>query len=185
MTAKPKAMTLQCAGKTHWIEGKDHTAGKRWAICLRINSLQSWAKKFLFQSIVSKTCEKVELFCSSLHKFQHFVPNDFTSATIQTVNLPISNVLYRLHLTARGVEAPKDHYRASRSRKAGERGKSGAIIALLFQKGSNGEGTEVPFHHSITGNFMVYQDRIETNLLQLFAHPEISERFSIISVLIF
>jgi len=25
------------------------------------------------------------------------------------------------------------------------------------------------FHYSIVGNFMVYQDRIETNLLQLFA----------------
>jgi len=32
---------------------------------------------------------------------------------------------------------------------------------------------------------MVYQDRIETNLLQLFEHPEISEWFSIISVIIF
>jgi len=32
---------------------------------------------------------------------------------------------------------------------------------------------------------MVYQDRIETNLLQPFAHPEISERFSIISCIIF
>jgi len=28
------------------------------------------------------------------------------------------------------------------------------------------------FHHSIVGNFMVYQDRFETNSLQLFGHPE-------------
>jgi len=35
------------------------------------------------------------------------------------------------------------------------------------------------------GNFMVYQDRIETNLLQLFAKQENSEWFSIISVIIF
>jgi len=28
---------------------------------------------------------------------------------------------------------------------------------------------------------MVYQDQIETNLLQLFAHPETSEWFSMIS----
>jgi len=32
---------------------------------------------------------------------------------------------------------------------------------------------------------MVSQDRIETNLLQPFAHPEISERFSIFSGIIF
>jgi len=31
------------------------------------------------------------------------------------------------------------------------------------------------FHNSITVNFMVYQDRLETNLLQLFGHPENSE----------
>jgi len=35
------------------------------------------------------------------------------------------------------------------------------------------------------GNFMVYQDRIETNLLQLFAKQENSEWFFIISVIIF
>ena len=33
------------------------------------------------------------------------------------------------------------------------------------------------FHYSIVGNFMVYQDRIETNLLQLFAQQENSEWF--------
>ena len=32
---------------------------------------------------------------------------------------------------------------------------------------------------------MVYQARIETNFLQLFAHPENSEGFSIISLIIF
>jgi len=41
------------------------------------------------------------------------------------------------------------------------------------------------FHNSIIGNFMVYQDRLETNLLQLFRHPENSEWFSMISVIIF
>jgi len=34
------------------------------------------------------------------------------------------------------------------------------------------------------GNFMDYQDRIETNILQLFAQQEISEWFSIMSVII-
>jgi len=32
---------------------------------------------------------------------------------------------------------------------------------------------------------MVYQDRLETNLLQLFPHPENSELFSIICAIIF
>jgi len=32
---------------------------------------------------------------------------------------------------------------------------------------------------------MIYQDRLETNLLQLFAHAQNSEWFSIISVIIF
>jgi len=32
---------------------------------------------------------------------------------------------------------------------------------------------------------MVYQDRLEINLLQLFGHPENSERFSTTSVTIF
>jgi len=35
------------------------------------------------------------------------------------------------------------------------------------------------------GNFIVFQDRIETNLLQLFEQQENSEWFSIISLIIF
>jgi len=31
------------------------------------------------------------------------------------------------------------------------------------------------FHNSIIGNFMVYQDQLETNFLQLFGHPENAE----------
>jgi len=54
---------------------------------------------------------------------------------------------------------------------------------LPFRKGSN--GADVPFHNSIIGNFIVYQDRIETFLLKLCAHPENSEWFSVISVIIF
>jgi len=44
---------------------------------------------------------------------------------------------------------------------------------------------EVPFHNRMKGNFMGYKDRLETNLLQLFAHPQNSEWFSIISAIIF
>jgi len=57
------------------------------------------------------------------------------------------------------------------------------ISTLLFKRRVT--GTEVPFHNSIIGNFMVYQDRLETNLLQLFAHPENSEWFSAIYVIVF
>jgi len=35
------------------------------------------------------------------------------------------------------------------------------------------------FHNGIIYNFVLYQDRLETNLLQLFRHPEYSEWFSI------
>ena len=43
----------------------------------------------------------------------------------------------------------------------------------------------IAFHNSVIGNFMIHQDRLETNLLQLFRHSENSELFSIISVIIF
>jgi len=43
----------------------------------------------------------------------------------------------------------------------------------------------LPFFHNIVSNFTVYQYRIETNSLQLFAHPKNSEGFSINSVTIF
>jgi len=39
--------------------------------------------------------------------------------------------------------------------------------------------TEMLFYKSITSNFMGYQGRFETNLLQLFVHPETSEWLSI------
>jgi len=59
------------------------------------------------------------------------------------------------------------------------RRKTGAL-PLSFQMGA-----EVPLHNSIIGNFMICQGRLVTNLLQLFAHPQNSEWFSIISVNIF
>ena len=46
-------------------------------------------------------------------------------------------------------------------------------------------GADVPFYKSIMGNFMVYQDPFEINLLQLLAHLQPSEWFSIISGTIF
>jgi len=36
-------------------------------------------------------------------------------------------------------------------------------------------GTEVPFRNSVIGHLMVYKDRLETNVLQQFMHPESSE----------
>jgi len=44
---------------------------------------------------------------------------------------------------------------------------------------------EVLFHKSIIRIFMVGQDQLETNLFQLFVHPETSEWFSKIPVIIF
>jgi len=61
---------------------------------------------------------------------------------------------------------------------SGERG-----ILPAFQK--SGNGADVHFHNNAIGNFMVYQDRIETNLLQLFVYPEKTEWCSIIFVIIF
>jgi len=61
------------------------------------------------------------------------------------------------------------------SKNAGERGNGRGISSLQYEKGET--GTEVPFHDNIIGNFMVYQYRIETNLLQLFALRENSEGF--------
>jgi len=53
----------------------------------------------------------------------------------------------------------------------------------VHSKGDN--GAEVDFHNNNIGNVMVYQDRLETNLMQLFAHSQDSEWFSTISVIIF
>ena len=41
------------------------------------------------------------------------------------------------------------------------------------------------FHNRIIGDSMVYQDRLETNLLQLFARPENLQWFSTFSGIIF
>jgi len=67
-------------------------------------------------------------------------------------------------------------------RDAGERVHDGAFPLPFHKEGNVARGV---FLWSIIGNFMAYQDRIETNLLQLFAHPETSEWFSIISGIIF
>jgi len=56
----------------------------------------------------------------------------------------------------------------------------GGTAPPAFCKGDN--GAQVPLHNSIISNFMIYQDQLETNLLQLFVHTLSSEWFSIISV---
>jgi len=48
--------------------------------------------------------------------------------------------------------------------------KAGTLAAWPSIVGAT--GAEVPFSRNIIGNFVVYQDRLETYLLQLFAHPE-------------
>ena len=47
-----------------------------------------------------------------------------------------------------------------------------------FKRGTT--GVEMLHHNSIIGNIMLYQDLLETNLLQLFGHQENSEWFSIV-----
>ena len=69
------------------------------------------------------------------------------------------------------------------SKDAGERMHDRGIPPWPFIKGAT--GAQVRFYESIIGNFMACDDRIETNLLQLFAHPEKSEWFSIISGIVF
>jgi len=58
----------------------------------------------------------------------------------------------------------------------------GALPPALSQGGTR---ADVPFYKSIIGNFMVDQNWLETNLLQLIVHPETSDWFSIISGIIF
>ena len=53
------------------------------------------------------------------------------------------------------------------------------------RKARGATGVEVRFHNSITGNFMIYQDRLKTNLLQVFAHTENYVWLSTIPVIIF
>jgi len=68
-----------------------------------------------------------------------------------------------------------------KSRDAGERRHDGVLLVWPFVRGA----TEMPFYKSIIGNFMVYQDRLKTYLLQLLAHPETLWWFSVIHVIIF
>jgi len=60
---------------------------------------------------------------------------------------------------------------------------SGDIASWPFVKEATGGAGA--FYMIIIGNLMFYQDRLETYLLQLFAHPDTSEWFSIISVMNF
>jgi len=45
---------------------------------------------------------------------------------------------------------------------------TGALPPCPLKEGET--GAQVPLHNSIISNFMIYQDRLETNLLQLFTH---------------
>jgi len=53
------------------------------------------------------------------------------------------------------------------------------ISPCPFKRGST--GAEVPLHNRTISNFVVYKDRLETNLLQLYSrNQKNSESFSII-----
>jgi len=66
------------------------------------------------------------------------------------------------------------------SKDAGKQESDTGMPLLSFKR-----GRRYLFRYSIMVNFMVYQDRIETNLLQLFAQQENSEWFSIISISVY
>ena len=53
-----------------------------------------------------------------------------------------------------------------------EQGHDGSIAPCPFTRRAS--GTEVAFYKSIIGKSMVYQDRLETDLMQLLAHQETS-----------
>ena len=53
------------------------------------------------------------------------------------------------------------------------------ILTPCPLKGRQG-GAEVSFHKNIMDNFMAYQYRLETYLLELIARPENSEWFSVV-----
>jgi len=72
-----------------------------------------------------------------------------------------------LKVGATGAQVPL-HF----SRDAGKQWNDGAIGPCLYKMGA-----EVPFHNRIIDNFMVYQDRFETNLLQLKRTYEIQNGF--------
>jgi len=54
------------------------------------------------------------------------------------------------------------------SRDAGEQANDESIVPWSLEMGK----TRCLFHNNIVGNFMIYQDRFETNLLQLFVQQE-------------
>jgi len=63
-------------------------------------------------------------------------------------------------------------------------GTFGGIFTQIFSKSNllgvrlhppHPTSNSTAFHNSIIGNFVVYQDRLEINLLQLFGHLENAE----------
>jgi len=70
----------------------------------------------------------------------------------------------------------------SNFRDAGEGGNDGVLPLPLWEGGNRGRRA---FHNRLTKNCMVFQDKLETNLLHLFAHSQNSEWFSINFAIIF
>ena len=110
------------------------------------------------------------------------------------MNLAIANIWMRFYLTcfARACEIFTPVVSEPQREGTPESGCRTGAFPLLFHKGAEmsfykrgATWAEVSFFKSIIGNFIVYNDWIETNLLQLFAHAETSEQFSVISGIIF
>ena len=71
-----------------------------------------------------------------------------------------------LRWAATGAWAPLHNRVIGNFRNAGQRRNDGDIAPCQFKIGET--GADVPFHYRILSNFMVYRDRLEINLLQLF-----------------
>jgi len=102
--------------------------------------------------------------CGSINTLKHTgVRNTLRLAYPGCKNLAHTNKTYHVKRNQSGSGTPE----SAEMR--------GTLPSSPFTRGE--AGAEVPFHNSITGHFMVYKDRLETNLLQLFAHSEIQNDF--------
>jgi len=112
-----------------------------------------------------------------------------TSQCSTRAGLSLFDLFYQIGSPTYGVptvltfEAFDTYSKTHKPRHARERVHDRGTYPLPFHKGANEDG--VPFYKSTVRNFIVYQHRIQNDLLQLFVHTETSKRFSIISCYIF
>jgi len=67
------------------------------------------------------------------------------------------------------IGSPKNPKFAQKSQVDREAGKRFPLLPCLFKSGAT--GTEMPFHHSIVSNFMLYQDRLNNTFVEAIRAP--------------